>query len=179
MIKLRSRNFLLIICSIFFFSIMSFAISNGLLRMFNELNNQNNSVTSKILQMSSKIETHGEGKFIYDVPSVNGTTIENFNVKLKKFNDSVKYSVKLCNITDYDFKVMGINNSEIICSNDRNLNDCSSVKVIGYVEGSSKNILKKGSCIDFVVDAKYVGVVDDGDEINLYVNKYSLKLEKK
>ena len=173
--RIKSRNFMLIVCGVFFFCVIIFGIFTGMFRIVDKLN-KNQDIYSNIVYLSSNVEVSGNGNFVEHTPKISGTSIENFNVKLGSINDSVKYTIKLCNMNEDDLIIREISSDNVSCSDGINDISCDSIEVKGYVEGiSSSSKFKGGECINFIVEAKYVDSLNK--DTYLFINKYNMELE--
>ena len=171
--RIKSRNFVLIVCGIFFFIMFCFLIAVGVLRIADKVSEDN--IYDSISLKSSKIEVGGDANFVESTPIVIKSNIKNFNVKLKKYGDFARFIVELCNLDENDLIIEDIVNSDIVCNDGMKDVNCDGIKVNGYVKKDS-NSFNSGQCINFVLEAEAVS--DFSQETFVFVSEYEIRLKK-
>lgn len=180
--KAKSRNFILIICGVFIFLILGFAMANFLVDLFNNIDDdKQKEAINDILVSSSKIKLTGNGNFVDGTPKVNGTEILDFNVILKTKSDKVSYSLKICNNNLEDIVYVSSNYDNLKCSDESGkLVGCENILVSGYVRRGNKiiegnELIPANSCSDFVIDVEYIGY--DMRITQVFIDRYIFNIK--
>lgn len=172
--RAKSRNFILAVCGVLITLLLGLVLAKTIVNVLNDINNKNTDeeIEKNILSSSSKIKLSGKGNFIDNTPRIEKTAISEFNVKLSEANDEVYYSISFCNMNDMDVKYKDLIVEAVSCFNDLDIDSCSDISIDTYVTRHSKR-LKKGdiisanSCVDVVINTKYVGVNSFEREVSI------------
>lgn len=183
--RVKSRNFILMICSYFIVFILILAFSKFIIGIINDTNHIDNEqeMLKNIILSSSEVKLIGNGNFINGTPMVSGVTISDFNVKLSGINSMVKYSIKFCNMNEYPIIYEQLLEKSVYCTNDfLEKVSCDNVKVSSYILSGNRRI-KRGekigpnSCVKVIIDARRID--ENFGDINVVVDRLSLKLSAK
>lgn len=181
--KAKSRNFILMVCGVFITLLLGFVVAKTIVNVLNEIDSKNTTeeIQKNILSSSSKVKLNGMGNFIDSTPRVDKTTISEFNVKLNHKDDEVNYSISFCNMNDKELVYDDLIVEAISCIDEVGNDDCSNISIDSYVSKKNKRLEKKdiiseNSCINLVVDAKYIGEVEQETEVS--ISRIVLKLKE-
>ena len=182
--KAKSRNFILAVLGVFITLLLGFVLAKTMISVINELSTKdvNKELQQNIISSSSEIKLRGKGNFINNSPKIDSTNILDFNVKMKNIGDLIFYSISFCNMNNEDLRYSDLIIEDISCIDDKGNSDCSNVVIDSYLLKKNKKMNKNSlipanSCIDLVVEAKYIGNISEDTEV--YVNKISLELLQK
>lgn len=181
--KAKSRNFILMVCGILITLLLGFVVAKGITSVFDEVSNKDKSeeLQKNILSSSSKIKLYGKGNFIETTPKIEKTMISNYNVKLTNKDDEVYYSISFCNMNDEDMMYKDLIVEAVSCIDPYGSDDCRNVEFNNYVM-KKKGKLEEGkivsanSCVDVVIDAKYVG--EEAMETEVSISRVVLILDE-
>ena len=162
--RAKSRNFILAVCGVLITLLLGLVLAKTIVNVLNDINRKNTDeeIEKNILSSSSKIKLSGRGNFIDSTPKIDKTAISEFNIRLAEANDEVYYSISFCNMNDMDVKYKDLIVEAVSCFNGTDIDNCNDVSIDTYVVKHNKR-LKKGdvisanSCVDLVINAKYVG----------------------
>ncbi len=156
--RVKSRNFILAVCALIIILISGIVLSQFMLKTAQNLTMDND---VNILYSSSSIKIVGRGNLYEKTPSVNGTQVNDFRVKLMEFGDRVQYEVKLCNMGNEDLVYDGAELGEVKCfSQEFSGKACSNLSVKSDAFFANKKMIKgdlfpRNTCIKLVIDAKF------------------------
>lgn len=170
--RIKSRDFVLVVCGVFFFIMFLFLVTVGVLRIVNKVSEDN--IYENITLKSSKIEVGGGANFVENTPSVYQTTIKDFNIKLKEKGDYARFMVELCNFNEDDLLIDDFVSSNIVCNDGINDVSCDHIQINGYIKKDNM-MFNSNQCVNFVVDAKYIS--DLGQETFVFIDKYKINLK--
>lgn len=172
--KARSRNFILMVCGILITLLLGLVVARGITSVIDDVSSKDNSeeLQKNILSSSSKIKLYGKGNFIESTPQIEKTIISNYNVKLTNKNDEVYYSISFCNMNDKELIYDDLIVEAISCIDEVGNDDCNNILIDSYVMRKNKRLEKKevvsgNSCVNVVVDAKYIGEVSQETEVSI------------
>lgn len=165
MIRVKSRNFILIICAILLLLILGVTAFYSAIRVSKSYSDEEKmlQIINNVEFSSSKIKVYGSGNFNEITPDIDRLNIYGYNVKLSKLGDKVEYNAKFCNKNDIDVKFVNFWKDEIVCldamENDISCDNVSvSIKAMkGKKELVYSDMIKPNSCIDVVMSAEYIG----------------------
>lgn len=172
--KAKSRNFILIVCGVLITFLLGFVVAKTIFDVIEEVNSKDNDeeLQRNILSSSSKIKLSGKGNFIDSTPKLEKTMISDFNIKLNEYGDEVYYSLTFCNMNKVDMIYEDLAVEALSCRDSAGNSQCNNVLVDSYVLKHKKE-LEKGSyvsansCVDVVIDAKYISDVPSETEVTI------------
>ena len=181
--KARSRNFILIVCGVMITLLLGLVIAKTIANVMDDVSSidKNEELQKNILSSSSKIKLSGRGNFIETTPKIEKTMIYNFNVKLANKDDEVYYAISFCNMNDEDMVYKDLIVEAISCVDPLGNDDCMNVDFNNYVMKKKKKLTKgeivsANSCVDVVIDAKYVG--DEALDTEVSISRVVLLLNE-
>lgn len=179
--KAKSRNFILIVCGVFLFFILSFAFVTFFVKSFSSLkDDKQDKLADNFWVSSTKIELVGNGNFVNEAPKVMGTKISDFYVVLESFSDKVSYSLNVCNNNLEDVYIVS-KPVNFICSNELGQSiSCQDVEVNSYIYNGDRTIgsnmfVPANSCFDFLIEAEYIGYKQKQTQI--YIDEYEFNIK--
>lgn len=179
--RVKSRNFILVVCGILIFMLLGFVVAKTMISLIDEVNNKDNEkeIYQNIISSSSKIKLNGTGNFIENTPRLSKTIISDFNVLLKKKDDEVKYTIGFCNMNDIEVKYDNLLLEGISCYDEVNEINCDNIKIDSYLRNkkdvfSRTALISPNSCVDMVIDVKYTG--ENEKDTYVYIDKIALEL---
>ena len=171
--RIKSRDFVLVVCGLFFFIMFLFLVAVGVLKIANKVSEDN--IYENIALKSSKIEVGGEANFVENTPFVEKTTIKDFKIKLKEKGDYARFVVELCNLNEDDLVIDDIISSNIICNDGINDISCEGIQINGNLKKDNK-MFNSNQCINFVVSARCIS--DLTQETFVFIDGYKINLIK-
>lgn len=181
--KARSRNFILMVCGVLITLLLGLVVAKTITNVMDEVNNKdkNEELQKNILSSSTKIKLSGRGNFIETTPRIEKTMISDFNVKLTNKDDEVYYAISFCNMNDEDMVYKDLIIEAISCIDPLGNDDCMNVDFNNYVMKKKGKLMKgeivsANSCVDVVVDTKYID--DEAKETEVSISKVVLLLEE-
>lgn len=171
--RIKSRNFVLVVCGVFFFIMFLFLVIVGILRIVDKVRESN--VYNNIKLNSSRIEVSGEANFVENTPIVYQTNIEDINVRLKKKGDYARFIVEFCNLNEDDLIVDDIVSGNIVCNDGFNDISCDNVQINGYLKNDNKKF-NSNQCVNFVVDVQCISDLEQ--ETFVFISEYKIDLLK-
>lgn len=171
--RIKSRNFVLTVCGIFFLIMFLFLVIVGVFRIVDKVNESN--IYNNIKLNSSKIEVSGEANFVENTPIVYQTNIEDINVRLKKKGDYARFIVEFCNLNEDDLIVDDIVSGNIVCNDGFNDISCDNIQIKGYLKKDNK-MFNSNQCINFVVEVQCSS--DLIQETFVFIDKYKFNVLK-
>ena len=181
--RARSRNFILMVCGILITLLLGFVIAKSITSVIDEVSNVNKSeeLQKNILSSSSKIKLYGKGNFIETTPKIEKTIISNYNVKLTNKDDEVYYSISFCNMNDEDMMYKDLIIESVSCIDPDGNDDCTDIDFNNYVMKKKRKldenmIVSANSCVDVVIDTKYIG--NEAVETEVFISRVVLLLDE-
>lgn len=183
--KVRSRNFILIVCGVLLMILIAFIFTKVLINIMDNASDseREKEILSNVISSSSKIKLSGGGNFVGSTPKVYETSISNFKVMLSNRDDAVKYSIKFCNMNDENIVFDRLLEGGFTCSDELGISkSCDDVEVLGYVSNSNGKLnpgdeIFANSCVELVVDVSFKGLDSSGTIVS--IDKYFLELKMK
>ena len=179
--RVKSRNFILVVCGILIFMLLSFVIAKTMISLIDDVSikDKEKEMYQNIISSSSKIKLNGSGNFIGNTPKLSKTIISDFNILVKKKDDEVKYTVGFCNMNDDEVIYNKILLEGISCYDEENEISCDNVKIDKYLRNrkdvfSREELISPNSCVDMVVDVKYTS--NEEKNTYVYIDKIALEL---
>ncbi len=184
MIRVKSRDFLLMICGLLLLVIALVTVIGNVIVDAREISDveRERDVAKNIKSASINVRVTGKGNFVEKGPKYKDLVISDYNVKLLHNGDSVKYELLLCNDDNEDVLVQGISMENVICS-DQNGNEksCDKVKINKSVYIDNQEVvgvlsLKRNSCASVIIETKYEKTFLER-EIIVHIDQFILNIK--